>query len=47
MAVVHSARQKRERLVVVGCGMAALKLVEELAELCPGGYEITMVGSEP
>jgi len=27
MAVVPSARQKRERLVVVGAGMAGLKLV--------------------
>ena len=47
MAVVHSARQKRERLVVVGAGMAGLKLVEELVELCPGRYDIAMIGAEP
>src|SRR5205814_9181454 len=46
MAVVPSARQKRERLVVVGAGMAGLKLVEELVELCPGRYDIAMVGAE-
>ena len=47
MAVVHSARQKRERLVVVGAGMAGLKLVEELVELCPRRYDIAMIGAEP
>ena len=41
------ARQGRERLVVVGAGMAGLKLLEELAELCPGRYDITMIGAEP
>jgi nitrite reductase (NADH) large subunit len=46
MAVIHSARQKRERLVVVGAGMAGLKLVEELVELCPGRYDIAMIGAE-
>src|ERR1700674_589605 len=39
-------QRKRERLVVIGAGMAGLKLVEELVELCPGRYEITMVGAE-
>src|SRR5256885_7078815 len=47
MAVVHSARQKRERLAVVGAGMAGLKLTEELVELCPGRYDIAMIGAEP
>src|SRR5262245_58259262 len=37
----------RERLVIVGAGMAALKLVEELSELNPGRYDIVMVGREP
>jgi nitrite reductase (NADH) large subunit len=40
------ARPGRERLLVVGAGMAGLKLMEELVELCPGRYEITMVGAE-
>ena len=38
--------RKPERLVVIGAGMAGLKLVEELVELCPGRDEITMVGAE-
>lgn len=39
-------RQERERLLVIGAGMAGLKLVEGLVELCPGRYEITMIGAE-
>src|SRR5215813_177715 len=44
-AVVGQTRA-RERLVVVGAGMAALRLVEELVALCPERYRITMVGAE-
>jgi nitrite reductase (NADH) large subunit len=40
------ARHSRERLLVIGAGMAGLKLVEELVELCPGRYDITMAGAE-
>jgi nitrite reductase (NADH) large subunit len=40
-------RQQRERLVIVGAGMAALKLAETLIELCPHRYRILMVGKEP
>ena len=43
---VSAEQRKRERLLVVGAGMAGLKLVEELVELCPGRYDITMVGAE-
>jgi nitrite reductase (NADH) large subunit len=41
------ASHKRERLVIVGAGMAALKLVEEIVSLCPGRYDIVLVGKEP
>lgn len=37
----------KERLVVAGAGMAALKLVEELVAHCPDRYDITIVGAEP
>jgi nitrite reductase (NADH) large subunit len=40
-----NARQ-RERLVIAGGGMAAVKLVEELVEQCPGRYEISMAAGE-
>ena len=36
----------RERLVVVGHGMAGTRLVEELVRR-GGGYEITVIGDEP
>ena len=40
------ARQ-RERLVVVGNGMAGLRLLEEVAALAPGRFDITAIGAEP
>src|SRR5262249_35735510 len=39
-------RHTRERMLVVGTGMAGHKLVEELTALRPGAYDITMVGAE-
>ena len=39
-------RHTPERLVVVGAGMVGLKLVEELGEICPGRYDITLIGAE-
>ena len=35
------------RLVVVGNGMAGMKVVEQLLELAPDAYEITVFGAEP
>ncbi len=37
----------RERLVVVGNGMASLRFLERLTEACPGCYDIACVGAEP
>jgi nitrite reductase (NADH) large subunit len=36
-----------ERLLIVGNGMAGLRLVEELVRRAPHGYAITVVGKEP
>ena len=36
-----------ERLVVIGNGMAAGRMVEELATKSPGLYDITIIGAEP
>jgi nitrite reductase (NADH) large subunit len=47
MATRRSQRLERERLLVVGGGMASLKLVEELVGLCPGRYEIALAAKEP
>jgi nitrite reductase (NADH) large subunit len=37
----------RERLVVVGNGMAGLRLLEEVVALAPGRFDITAIGAEP
>jgi nitrite reductase (NADH) large subunit len=39
--------RQRERLVIVGGGMASLRLIEEMTALCAGRYEIALVGKEP
>jgi nitrite reductase (NADH) large subunit len=36
-----------ERLVIVGNGMAAMRLVDELTARAPGRYAITVIGEEP
>lgn len=36
----------RERIVLVGAGMAALKFLEELSASCPGKYDVTVLGAE-
>lgn len=37
----------RERLVVIGNGMAGVRTVEELLKLAPARYDITVLGAEP
>ncbi len=37
----------KEKLVVIGNGMAGMRTVEELLELAPEKYDITVFGSEP
>jgi len=48
---IHDARSQtglpRERLVVVGNGMASLRFLERLTEGCPGRFDVTCVGAEP
>lgn len=46
MVPVRLGEGRRERLLVVGGGMASLKLVEELVERCPGRYEIVLAAKE-
>ncbi|MFC7054297.1 NAD(P)/FAD-dependent oxidoreductase [Hansschlegelia quercus] len=38
---------EQTRLVVIGAGMAALRLLEELKSACPGRYAVTVCGAEP
>lgn len=37
----------KEKLVVIGNGMASMRTIEELLELAPDMYDITVFGSEP
>ncbi|WP_232629847.1 NAD(P)/FAD-dependent oxidoreductase [Methylobacterium sp. Leaf118] len=37
----------RERIVVVGNGMASLRFLERLTERAPGRFDVTVVGAEP
>ena len=41
------AAARRRRLVVIGNGMAGMRTVEELLELTPDRYDITVFGAEP
>src|SRR5262249_34015470 len=41
------ARTGRERLIVGGNGMAAMRTVEELLGCAPARYDITVIGAEP
>ncbi len=38
---------RRERLVVIGNGMAGMRTVETLLRLAPNRYDITVFGAEP
>jgi len=38
---------KKQRLVVIGNGMAGMRTVEEVLSAAPGHYDITMLGDEP
>ena len=37
----------RERLLIIGAGMAAARLLAELAQRCPDRYAVTVAGAEP
>src|ERR1700761_6970028 len=38
---------RRERLVVIGNGMAGMRTVEELLSRAPDRFDITVIGAEP
>ncbi|CAO3425748.1 nitrite reductase large subunit NirB [Azospirillum doebereinerae] len=43
----HVTGDRKERLIVVGNGMAGMRTVEELLAKAPGRYDITVFGAEP
>ncbi|HYA79440.1 MAG TPA: FAD-dependent oxidoreductase, partial [Methylocystis sp.] len=46
MALIQDNGKKR-KLVVIGNGMAAGRVLEELFELSPDAYDVTVFGAEP
>src|SRR5579859_3040147 len=40
-------RNGKERLVVIGNGMAAMRTIEELLSRAPDRYDVTVIGAEP
>src|SRR6476646_8302631 len=47
MTRARRQRRQRKRLLVVGNGMAGLRLLEEMLALAPGRFDITVIGAEP
>ena len=47
MAPKNSRAVSREKLVVVGNGMASVRLIDEIIQAAPKRYDITVVGREP
>jgi NAD(P)H-dependent nitrite reductase small subunit len=46
VATAGQAQSRKQRLVVVGNGMAAMRVVEELLRVAPELYDVTVFGSE-
>src|SRR5579864_2425923 len=44
---MSDARYGKERLVVIGNGMAAMRTIEELLSRAPDRYDVTVIGAEP
>ncbi len=38
---------KKEKLVLIGNGMAGVRTLEELLKIAPDKYDITVFGAEP
>jgi nitrite reductase (NADH) large subunit len=38
---------KKQKLVVIGNGMAGMRTVDELLKIAPDMYDITVIGKEP
>ncbi|MDE0853798.1 MAG: nitrite reductase small subunit NirD [Nevskia sp.] len=47
MAMAATPRQSRQRLVMIGNGMAGMRVIEDLLRIAPDAYDITIFGAEP
>src|SRR5262245_35592026 len=45
--MAHTAGSPRQKLVVIGNGMAAGRVLDELFARAPGRFQVTMFGAEP
>src|SRR3954454_23177425 len=45
--MTHTAGSTRQKLVVIGNGMAAARVLDELFARAPDRYDVTMFGAEP
>ena len=45
--MTHTAGSPRQKLVVIGNGMAAGRVLDELFARTPDRYDVTMFGAEP
>ena len=45
--MVTTATQVKQKLAVIGNGMAGIRTVEELLKIAPDKYDITVFGTEP
>ncbi len=47
MSGIASRSRVMERLIIIGNGMASVRLCEELARRAPGRFAVTVIGAEP
>ena len=47
VSVAAKPGQRRQRLVMVGNGMAGMRVIEDLLRIAPDAYDITIFGAEP
>ena len=47
VTIAAAPREQRQRLVMIGNGMAGMRVVEELLRIAPDAYDITIFGAEP
>ena len=47
VTVAAASSERRQRLVMIGNGMAGMRVIEDLLRIAPDAYDITIFGAEP
>ena len=47
VTVASASSERRQRLVMIGNGMAGMRVIEDLLRIAPDAYDITIFGAEP